>query len=457
MKFSLTAKLLLSFLVVGLAGTAILAFLGATATAGEFDHFLYTTRRQGVVEQLAQYYGENRTWEGVNSSVPEQWIGVLDRGERLAPPPLPFMIVDSDGRVIVAGPGHLQGGRLSTAELNSAIPIDVEGETVGGLILQRGGFSQNPAEAAFLDRVNLSLRIGALGSAAAAVILGAVLARSVTRPLGELTAAAQAVAGGDLDTQVPVRSSDELGELATAFNQMNADLAKARDLRRQMTADIAHELRTPLSVILGHSEGIRDGVLEPSEEMLAIIHEEAIRLDRLVDDLRLLSLMDAGELPLDLGPVDPAQVIESAAASYRALALEKQVELEVEHRPPLPTLNLDPERMIQVVRNLLSNALRHTPAGGRITVNTERSGARLEIRVADTGPGIPIDELAHVFERFYRSDKSRQRDGAGSGLGLAIARSLTEAQGGRLRVANHPDGGAVFTIELPYPASLIAG
>lgn len=456
-KLSLTAKLLLSFLVVGLTGTAILAFLGATATAGEFDRFMFTLRREGAVEQLAQYYGENQSWEGVPANFPWQAIGLLGRGERSGPRPVPFVLIDAGGQVIVSGPGHLHGERLSAAELSGAIPIDVEGERVGSLILQPGAFGPNAEEAAFLNRVNLALRIGAIGSAAVAVILGAVLARSVTRPLGELTAAARAVAHGDLEVQVPVRSSDELGELAAAFNQMNANLARARDLRRQMTADVAHELRTPISVILGHSEGIRDGVLEPSEPTLSIIHDEAVRLERLVEDLRLLSLVDAGELPLELGQTDPAELIQSAADSYRALAREKGVELVLDVDSPLAALQLDPDRTSQVLRNLLSNALRHTTTGGRITVSAKQRGSQSELQIADTGPGIPADELLHVFERFYRADKSRHRDGAGSGLGLAIARSLTEAQGGRLRVASHPDGGAVFTIEFPLPAQTSAG
>lgn len=448
MKLSLTSKLLLSFLAVGLTGTAILAFLGATATADEFGQFMFTFQRDSLAEQLADYYSENQSWDEFPGALFNRRFGAPIGPGRTARF-VPFVLADSQGTVVVPGPGFRVGETLGSATLSQSTPIEFNDQTVGSLIMQPGAFGHNPAEATFLNRVNLLLRLGAIGSTAAAVIVGVVLARSVTRPLRELTGAAQAVADGELETQVPVRSSDELGELAIAFNQMNTNLARARDLRRQLTADVAHELRTPISVILGHAEGIRDGVLEASGETIAIIHDEAARLERLVDDLRLLSLMDAGELPLERGLIDPAQLIRSAAAAYRALAGEKSVDLELNIEPGLPRLHLDGDRMIQVLRNLLSNALHHTPEGGRMRVSAAAVQDQVRIEVADSGPGIPEAELPHVFGRFYRIDKSRQRDGGGSGLGLAIARSLAEAQGGTLVAANQPEGGAVFTLDFP--------
>ncbi len=448
MRLSLTAKLLLSFLAVGLTGTAILAFLGATATAGEFGQFMFDFQRDSLAEQLADYYSEHQTWEGAPAALFERRFGAAagpGRAARLAA----FVLVDAQGVVVVSGPGYRVGQSVAQNALSDSIPIEFGDQTVGSLIMQPGAFGQNPGEAQFLDRVNLSLRLGAIGSTAAAVIVGAVLARSVTRPLRELTGAARAVAGGELETQVPVRTSDELGELAEAFNQMNANLARARDLRRQMTADVAHELRTPISVILGHAEGIRDGVLESSEQALEVIYDEATRLERLVGDLRLLSLMDAGELPLETAPTDPVSLIRSAAASLRAIAREKDIELALEVETGLPTLELDGDRIMQVLSNLLTNALRHTPEGGRIVVRAQAGDGGVRIQVIDSGAGIPEADLPHIFERFYRVDKSRHRVGAGTGLGLAIARSLSEAQGATLSAANRAAGGAVFTLELP--------
>ena len=438
--------MLLAFVVVGLTGTAILALLAAIATAGEFGDFMFSFRRSGLAEQLANYYATNESWDELPRQFPNRPWG----GPRPGPSGgAPFLLVDDAGSVVVPGQGYRVGDRVSAGSLAEGISIEVDGDRVGMLYLQSGAFDVEPAERAFLNRVNLALAVGAVGGTAAAVVLGVVLARSLTRPLRELTSGARAVAAGELDTQVPVRSSDELGELAEAFNQMNADLATARDRRRQLTADVAHELRTPLSVILGHSEGIREGVLEASEENLAVIHEEAQRLERLVEDLRMLSLVESGELPLDLGAYDPMALMEKTAASYRALARDKGIDLDVSAREELPDIRIDMDRMGQVLSNLVSNAMRHTPEGGSVLMAAHASNGGVEIQVKDSGPGIDPEDLPHVFERFYRADKSRRRDGAGSGLGLAIAKSLTEAQGGTIRAESQIGRGTTILLQIP--------
>jgi len=435
--------------VVGLTGTAILALLAAIATAGEFGDFMFSYRRSALAEQLAGYYATNGSWDGL----PTQFSSRHWEGPRPAHPAgapfLSFLLIDNTGSVVVPGHGYQVGDLVSAEGQSDGIQIEVEGEKVGMLYLQSGAFNVEPVEQAFLQRVNLALAVGALGGAAAAVVLGMVLARSLTRPLRELTSGARAVAAGELDNQVPVRSSDELGELAEAFNQMNADLATARDRRRQLTADVAHELRTPLSVILGHSEGIQEGVLEASEENLAVIHEEALRLERLVEDLRILSLAESGELPLELGEHAPAALMEKTAASYRALARERDIDLDVSASEELPDIRIDMDRMGQVLGNLVSNAVRHTPEGGSVLMAAHASNGGVEIQVKDSGPGIDPEDLPHVFERFYRGDKSRHRDGAGSGLGLAIAKSLTEAQGGTIRAESLLGHGTTILLQIP--------
>jgi signal transduction histidine kinase len=303
--------------------------------------------------------------------------------------------------------------------------------------------------------------LGALGAGGAALLLGGLLARALTRPLRELTTAAHEIAQGRLEQKVPVRSQDELGALAGAFNRMSADLARARDQRRQMTADIAHELRTPLSVILGHAEALRDGVLPPSPETLGLVHDEAQRLSRLVEDLRTLSLAEAGELALSRRPTRPSVIVESAAAAQAPRAQRQQIELRTEIEAGLPEVEVDPDRMAQVMGNLLDNALRHTPAGGRVVCRVTRRpspDARhptpVTFSVSDTGPGIAPEDLPHLFDRFYRADKARGRspEQRGSGLGLAIAKSIVEAHGGRLRAESEPGAGAQFFIEIPASA-----
>jgi signal transduction histidine kinase len=299
-----------------------------------------------------------------------------------------------------------------------------------------------------------ALLIGTAGATALALLVGIALATSLTRPIRELTHATQAMARGELEQEIPVRSQDELGQLAASFNQMSAELARGERVRKQMTADIAHELRTPLSLILGHAEAIRDGVLPATPETLDIVYDEARRLTHLVEDLNTLSLSDAGRLPLHREPVSPAGLLQRAAAAHRPRALARDIALDVDAQDDLPRISADPVRMAQVLDNLLSNAMRYTPRGGRIHLAARQVDGELRLVIQDSGPGIPPEDLARIFDRFYRADKSRQRNEGGSGLGLAIARSIVEGHGGRLWAENAPTGGARFVIALPVTQSL---
>jgi signal transduction histidine kinase len=268
----------------------------------------------------------------------------------------------------------------------------------------------------------------------------------------ELTQATQAIAAGDLSQRVNIRAGDEMGDLAAAFNQMAAELERAESLRRQMTADIAHELRTPLSVIQGNVEALQDGVFPLTIEALEPIQTKTALLSRLVQDLHNLALAEAGQLPLDRQPTELAKLIERIAAAFQPAAEAKSISLELEVRADLSPADVDPQRVEQVLVNLLSNALRHTPAGGAISIELASSGARqLGVRVTDSGPGIPAEALSKVFERFYRVEQGRARSesGQGSGLGLAVARSIVEAHGGSIGVENVPGRGASFWLVLP--------
>jgi signal transduction histidine kinase len=304
------------------------------------------------------------------------------------------------------------------------------------------------AELLFLARVNQAVIFASLIATAVALLLAVLLARTLTRPLRELTAATRAVAKGDLAHKVPVRSEDELGELAVSFNLMNTELAQAQELRHQMTADIAHELGTPLSLILGHSEALSEGVLPPQPETFHVIHDEARRLSGLVDDLRTLSLAEARELPLTRRPASPRALLERAAAAHAPRAKQGNILLQLGADKQLPDVNVDSDRMAQVLDNLLGNAFRYTPAGGEIRLSASPGLDGVRLSIQDSGPGIPAGELPYVFERFYRGDKSRQRHEGGSGLGLAIARSIVEAHDGRIWAESEPGRGATFIIEL---------
>jgi signal transduction histidine kinase len=446
---SLTGKLILGFLIVGLTGTVLLTLSVGLITTQEFGNFLFDQGREDFVSQLSEYYRSNETWEGVEGIFP--FLGLRGLGGR--PPNFgegrPFTLVDSDGKVVVPGPGHHLGGMIETNELSRSEPIEVDGTEVGHLIVGRGAFRESRAAELFIERLTLILILGLIGATIVAVLLGIVIARSLTNPLAELTKATRAVAEGDLDQNVAVRSNDELGELAVSFNLMNANLARARDRRRQMTADIAHELRTPLSVILGHTEGIRDSVLEPSQEVINIVHEETLRLSSLVEDLRMLSLAEAGKLSLEYQAMSPEHLLKEAEAAHLPRAKRKKISIELKISPNLDQVNVDPGRIAQVLGNLIDNALRYTPEGGIILLQAEQSSDFVELRVQDSGPGIEAEELEHLFERFYREDESRQRAEGGSGLGLAIAKSIVEDHGGHIRAESDPGQGLSIIIQLP--------
>jgi two-component system OmpR family sensor kinase/two-component system sensor histidine kinase BaeS len=287
----------------------------------------------------------------------------------------------------------------------------------------------------------------ALGS----VMLGlaVIVSRRISAPLGRVNAAARRVAGGDLHTQVPGSSISELDTLARSFNQMTADLRNADELRRNMTADIAHELRTPLTIIKGKLEGIMDGVYTADAEHIGLVLEEATLLERLIDDLRILSLAEAGQLPLYTEDITIADLLADAYAAFAREAATHRIILEIGAVPTDTPITADAQRMQQVLGNLLSNSLRYTPAGGRVTLSASRHNESVSIEIADTGLGIAPADLPSIFERFYRSDKARSHHGQGAGLGLAIAKQLVEAQGGRISAASILGKGTTITLEFP--------
>ncbi len=313
-------------------------------------------------------------------------------------------------------------------------------------------------ELRFLDQLRRAAWQAAGVGVLAAVLLGILTARYLTAPLRRMSAAAAQVGRGDLSQEVPVPPGDELGMLAQAFNAMTADLRRLEQSRRHLVADIAHELGTPLSVLQANLEGMLDGLVEPSTDRLAALHTQTRLLSRLVEDLRDLSLAQAGRLVLQLRSADLEALVADAVAAVAPYASEKSITIRSALSGGIPHVRVDRERIAQVIHNLLDNAIRYTPAGGTVTVGTgaaDLGGGSREIRlwVSDTGPGIPPEEEERVFERFYRSDPSRSRASGGSGLGLAIVKSLVEAHGGRAWASGRPGEGSTFTIALPLPTS----
>lgn len=304
-----------------------------------------------------------------------------------------------------------------------------------------------------LERRTVALVGSAAAALALAVVLALVLARLIARPIEGVTVAAGRIAAGDLSARIPLgrrrqRSESETARLAASFNAMADSLQALEASRRAMVADIAHELRTPLTVMRGRLEAMEDGVVDLSIEEVRDLHAQVLVLSRLVDDLRTLSLADAGRLSLRVEEVDLSDLARLAAASYRVQADAKRVRLDVAAPGTAPVL-ADRERLMQVIGNLLDNAIRHTPEEGRVLLAIATPPGQVTLEVRDTGPGVPPGQERRIFERFVRTDDARSRASGGSGIGLAIVKALVELHRGHVRASNAPDGGAVFRVELP--------
>jgi signal transduction histidine kinase len=327
--------------------------------------------------------------------------------------------------------------------------VEVNGAIVGTILTAARPPSLSPPEMAYLQRANVALLLASGGALLVALLVGVLLARTLTRPLNALTHAAHRMAGGELEQEVPVRSADEIGELAAAFNRMSREVSRANSARRQMTSDIAHELRTPLTVIAGYVESMRDGDLAATPGRLSIIYDEIEHLQHLVGDLRVLSQADAGELKLNRQRIAPAELLQQARAAFEQQAASKSVGLEVQANGGVPDIEVDETRMAQVLGNLISNSLRFTPEHGRISLGAAFDGDRVTLTVHDTGQGIAPESLPFVFDRLYRADPSRSEDDGESGLGLSIVKALVTAHGGTVEAQSSPGQGSTFVIRLP--------
>lgn len=454
-------RLILSFVTIVFVSVGIVVLIARQGAVSEVNAFMARggmVRLDTLVSDLEAYYQAQGSWEGAQTLLQESGMhgnmggrgaGQGNQGGMAGMLSQGLLLADADGVVVARSGEDLQTEKLSPAEISRALPLKSGWRTVGYL-LPVGSATLTSSDQRFLiERLSNAALIGGLVAGGLALLLGLVLAARLIRPVQMVTSAANRLAQGDLTQRVPVIGRDEFADLAHSFNQMADSLQRAQDSRRAMTADIAHELRTPLAVQRANLEAMQDGVYPLNAESLAQVLEQNQLLARLVEDLRTLALADAGQLTLERAETDLPALLQGMAERFRPQASANQVTIEVILPGPCPTAWLDPTRIEQVLVNLLSNALRYTPQSGCIRLSLVCQGEAAEITVHDSGPGIPPESLGLVFDRFYRIDRARSRQDGGSGLGLAIARQLVQAHGGELSAENHPQGGALFRIKLP--------
>jgi signal transduction histidine kinase len=385
-------------------------------------------------------------------------------GRALGQLPRPAVVVDSEGRYLAGGlavpstvsralAGNIDTGSTG-AEEYLGVPVVRGGEVVGAVYLSQqidgtGLTGAIAGTARFVRNVWWQFLLAGAVAAFIALFLARLLARGMTQPLRDMAQAAQMMARGDYRQRVQVRSRDEVGRLAGTFNRMASEMEGLERLRRELVANVSHELKTPLSALQAQLENLLDGVQEPNPALLEVMLQQSERLSRLVDELLDLSRLESGDVPLELEPISLAPLVDRVAGEIEVARPGRRVRIRNQVPGDLPSVEADRERIHQVLFNLLDNAHRFTPPGGMVTVRAVRDDGSCEVSVHDTGPGIPKEHLPLVFERFYRVDPSRSRDDGGTGIGLAIARSVVEAHGGRIWAESEATGGSTFRFVLP--------
>ena len=455
LQFRLAAGFVLALAVaLSLIGLATGVVAGQQAQRFERDRGLAQEAR--VRQFVSDYYAETGDWSSANPDLQR----ALERtgsaiGKRI-------MVFDEQGELIADSHAALHerflgdGVRRAFWKNERKLPVLRGNEEVGAFsvsTLSLGGQGAanilDPAPARISQGVKRSLLWAGIGAAALGTLLVWLLSRRTLAPLQNLGATARRLGSGDLSQRAEATGPTEIRELAHSFNAMAQGLEEAERQRRNLTADVAHELRTPLSNIQGYLEAIRDGLVEPNAETIGTIHGQAIHLSRLVEDLRILAQVEAGALQLHTATVDLPELLRDCVEAVRPRSETEGITLVLEAEDSLQGLELDSTRISQVVGNLLDNAIHHTPEGGKVTVSARPVSGAVEVSVSDTGPGIPQEELPRIFDRFYRTDPSRDRSTGGAGLGLTIARRLVEAHGGAIEAQSVVGEGSRFIVRLP--------
>lgn len=464
----LWVRLTAAFVAVTLVSVGTVALLAGWNASDQFRQYVYhqdELAQNDLADELAAFYQQRGSWDGVGALLAP--FGRPDPRRRFASPyergRQTVVITDASGKVVYDPAGQRLGSTVDLRSRGGGAPVTVEGRLVGYVTASDNprDFTA-PPEQNFLDQLRVTLVIAAVVAGSLGILFGTLISRTLAAPLADLASTARAFAARDWGRRVSVRGAAQTAEIAAvarAFNEMADDLQHAETLRRNLMADVAHELRTPLSVLQGNLRALLDDVYPLERREIATLYDQTRLLSRLVDDLHQLALAESGQLPLNVQAIDLIGLLQAthsqfaAAAEAQGLSLTVGAGLAPALAPALPRVRADADRLAQVLQNLISNAIRHTPTGGRITITAEplaiAAGEMVRVSVGDTGDGIAPEDLPHVFDRFYRADRSRSHRGGGAGLGLAIAKSLTEAMGGTIGVESARGQGSRFWFTLP--------
>ncbi|MFC1953129.1 sensor histidine kinase [Chloroflexota bacterium] len=439
---SIRIRLLVAFTLAILIALGSTFFLIGLATRGEIQRFqdrgqqIHTARIEYI---LSHHYQERLGWKGIQPYV-EQMESL--RGQRI-------ILTDTLGTVIADSQGKLLGKQYQTNLPGRNLVFPERGDIIGTVYINHASPADLTSPQRLIKPISYFLFWGSIVAISIALLITFFLSRRILSPVIALTRAARQLGQGDFSQRVIIKDRSEMGELARTFNVMAENLERNEQLQRNMIADIAHELRTPLSNLKGYLEAVREKVIKPDEKTIRTLDEEASLLSRLVSDLQELSLAEAGELTMDRQPQSIIELINLTVVTLRAQATEKGISLSSDIADNLPLVSIDSQRISQVLRNLLENALVHSEKGDTITISAHEENKWVEVSVLDTGEGIPTEDLPSIFDRFYRVDKSRTRATGSSGLGLTIARRLVEAHGGIINAQSKPGEGSRFYFTIP--------
>ena len=482
MRFKLSYKIfaafvLASLLVVGLMVGLIRFYV--TRNFADYVNKSLLERYSQVADALAARYQTSKSWQGLKNN-PERWVEILrsslppkdfehdkralqapdsessrsGRSDQEIPSAKPYRRIQRLARKLAlfdADQQHIVGGRAGVPyDGYNLREIVVDGQTVGMLGFHKREHLTSPLAVGFLTQQSQILYIIGGGILLLAAVVAFLLSRHLLAPVNKLTAGTQALTSRRFDTRIEVKSLDELGQLAADFNTMAHTLENYEEMRRQWISDIAHELRTPLSILRGEIEALKDGIREANNETLDSLDTEVRHLSKIVNDLHELSLADAGALTIKKVPVNPAIVLQDTLGNFRQSLADKQIAVECDFEDQDSVIIIgDADRLRQLFSNLLENVLRYADAPGYLKIKQFRTENRLILSFEDSGPGVPESALAHLFDRLYRVDRSRTRSHGGSGLGLSICKSVVNTLGGEIRASNGNSGGLRIEIEFP--------